>query len=146
MEEWPNSKNRHICSFEQEWVVAFTRFYCFLPQLVGKELCFRVLENESRDPAWSRTWDLMNTSQMLLPVRHWTCSRAVLATARLEPLTDLIQCRVHYNLQMEILSEGSCGPGHIGCTSTLSEQVCSLATTSALVVQARSFTKVARLL
>ena len=45
-----------------------------------------------RDPAGSQTWDLVNTSQMLLSLSHaldWTHSRgeeASLATVRLEAL------------------------------------------------------------
>ena len=78
----------------------------------------------------NRVQNGVNTTQMLLPLSRWTCSRGVevsLVTARLEPSADLKVGHTKWRSP----AEGVVGlHGYIGCTSTLSEQVCLLATTS----------------
>ena len=67
-----------------------------------------------REPASSRTWDLVNSSQMLLPLSCWTHGGVVeasLATARLD--RGLVTSAVGYtayNLQMGIPCGRGCGP------------------------------------
>ena len=67
-----------------------------------------------RDPAASQTWDLVYTSQMLLPLSHWTHGGGVeasLATARLEASVTSAVGYTACNLQMGIPCGGECGLG-----------------------------------
>ena len=64
--------------------------------------------------SWESTWDLVNTSQMFLPLSHWTHGGGVeasLATARLEAWVTSAVRYTAYNFQMGIPCGGECGPG-----------------------------------
>jgi len=71
--------------------------YSLLAQRLGKELHYNAYNVSYRKNARSNlklNLNLVNTSQMLIPLSHWTCTRGVEAsfvTAKLEVSGDVIQ-------------------------------------------------------